>query len=171
MADSDAGGVILPDAILSVAADVLAALKTAGLRVVTAESCTGGLVAGALTYHAGSSSSVVGGFVTYSNAMKQACLGVSAAVLAQRGAVSETVALAMATGALLAGTDADVAVAVTGIAGPDGGSAEKPVGLVWFGVIRRGQKARAERHVFSGDRTSVRAQAAEHALKMVMTVI
>ncbi|NHO31775.1 nicotinamide-nucleotide amidohydrolase family protein [Acetobacter sp. LMG 1636] len=159
---------VLPDVVLSAASDVLVALEAARLRVVTAESCTGGLVAGALTHQAGSSAAVSGGFVTYSNAMKQTCLGVPEAMLVQWGAVSEAVALAMAFGALQAADDADVSVAITGIAGPDGGSAEKPVGLVWFAVMRRGREARAERRMFAGGRIAVRAQAVGHALGMVL---
>ncbi len=171
MTVGDTGGTVLPDAVLGVAAEVLTTLKAAGLRMVTAESCTGGLVAAALTYHAGSSAAVVGGFVTYSNAMKQVFLGVPETVLEQYGAVSEPVALAMVSGALQAAAEADVAVAITGIAGPDGGNANKPVGLVWFGVMRRGREPCAEHCVFSGDRTAVRAQAVTKALEMVRGVI
>ncbi|TCT03573.1 CinA family protein [Aquabacter spiritensis] len=119
------------------ATQVLAACRAAKLTVATAESCTGGLVAGALTAVGGSSDVVDRGFVTYSNAAKTAMLGVPEAMLATFGAVSEPTARAMAEGALrAAGTG--LAVAVTGIAGPGGGSPEKPVGLVHFAAARRG---------------------------------
>jgi nicotinamide-nucleotide amidase len=119
------------------AAALLDLCKTKKLMVATAESCTSGLVAGALTDIAGSSAVVDRGFVTYTNAAKQQMLGVPAATLTQHGAVSRPTAEAMARGAL-AHADADLAVAVTGIAGPGGGSAEKPVGLVHFAAASRG---------------------------------
>lgn len=161
----------LPPDILEKSKTVLDALKAAGLMVVTAESCTGGLVAGALTAHAGSSACVCGGFVTYSNALKQSCLGVPAHALSHWGAVSAQVAAAMTGGALAAATDAHIAVALTGIAGPDGGSAAKPVGLVWFGIQRRGQPPVTEHRIFAGDRTQVRAQAVMHALELIQSAI
>ncbi len=133
----------------------------------TAESCTGGLIAAALTHVPGSSDVVERGFVTYSNAAKAEMLGVDPAVIAAHGAVSETVAAAMAAGAL-ARSVADVAVAVTGVAGPGGGSADKPVGLVWFGYARRGAgAARTERRVFPGDRTAVRAATVARAFELL----
>ncbi|NHN88082.1 CinA family protein [Acetobacter conturbans] len=162
---------VLPDPVLSKARTVLDVLKTAELMVVTAESCTGGLVAGALTHHPGSSSAVAGGFVTYSNSMKQTCLGVPADFFPRWGAVSEQVAQAMVEGALAHAREADIAVSLTGIAGPDGGSATKPVGLVWFGVQRRGRQALTQERVFTGNRTSVRAQAVLHALEMVQAAV
>ncbi len=128
---------IFPPALRVRAADVLAAAGRQGLMITTAESCTGGLVAGLLTEIAGSSSVFERGFVTYSNAAKAELLGVPPDLLAQHGAVSEAVARAMAEGAL-AHAAADLALAVTGIAGPGGGSAEKPVGLVHFALARRG---------------------------------
>ena len=123
-------------ALLARAAALVAAYAAAGLRVVTAESCTGGLVAGVLTAVPGSSAVLERGFVTYSNDAKAEMLGVDPAVIAAQGAVSEAVARAMAEGAL-AHSRADVAVSITGIAGPGGGSAAKPVGLVHFGLARR----------------------------------
>jgi nicotinamide-nucleotide amidase len=118
------------------AAGVLDICRDAGLRIVTAESCTGGLVAGVLTDAPGASHVMEGGFVTYSNEAKQAVLDVPAADLERHGAVSEEVARAMAEGALRK-SPADMAVAITGIAGPGGGSEGKPVGLVHFAVARR----------------------------------
>jgi nicotinamide-nucleotide amidase len=128
---------MFPPDLIAAAAVLLDSFRQRGLRLATAESCTGGLVAGVLTEIAGSSDVVERGFVTYSNAAKHELLGVPEAMLATHGAVSEPVARAMAGGAL-ARSAADVAVAVTGIAGPGGGSAEKPVGLVHFGAARRG---------------------------------
>ena len=145
---------------------VLDACRTAGLMLATAESCTGGMVAAALTAVAGSSEVVERGFVTYSNAAKQEMLGVPAALFPRPGAVSEEVARAMAEGAL-AHSRADLAVAVTGIAGPGGGSAAKPVGLVHFACARTGTPTRHRREVFAGDREAVRLQAARVALAML----
>jgi nicotinamide-nucleotide amidase len=119
------------------AAALLDRCRAAGLMIATAESCTGGLVAGLLTEIPGSSAVVERGFVVYSNAAKQELLGVPAGTISLHGAVSEATAQAMAEGALAA-SRADVAVSVTGVAGPDGGTAEKPIGLVWFACARRG---------------------------------
>ena len=149
-----------PEVSVPVLADVL---RVRGERLATAESCTGGLIAAACTELAGSSDWFERGFVTYSNEAKCELLGVDAALIAAHGAVSEPVALAMATGAL-AHSRADWAVAVTGIAGPGGGSAEKPVGLVWLAWCRRGGAPEAERHVFPGDRAAVRAATVLQAL-------
>jgi nicotinamide-nucleotide amidase len=151
---------------LAQAERVLAACRAAGLRVATAESCTGGLVAAALTAIAGSSDVVERGFVTYSNAAKIELLGVAASLIAAEGAVSEAVARRMADGAL-AHSAADVAVSVTGIAGPGGGSEKKPVGLVWFGLARRGGTTQARREVFPGDRAEVRRAAVGVALGLL----
>ena len=144
-------------------ADALAAIRSRGWRVATAESCTGGLIAAAMTDLPGSSDVFDRGFVTYSNAAKTDLLGVPAAVIEQVGAVSEEVAGLMATGAL-ARSAADVAVAVTGIAGPGGGSVGKPVGLVWFGLAQR-TGLRTWCAVFPGDRTAVRAATVAAALR------
>jgi nicotinamide-nucleotide amidase len=137
---------IFPHDLIARAADLVARYKAAGLMAATAESCTGGLIAGLLTEIAGSSSMLERGFVVYSNAAKQELLGVSAETLARHGAVSSETAVAMAEGALRA-SRAEVAVSVTGIAGPDGGTAAKPVGLVHFACARRGKPtvAREER--------------------------
>lgn len=156
---------LAPD-VLDEAAGLLGVLRGRGLTVATAESCTGGLIAAALTSIAGSSDVVACGFVTYSNAAKTTMLGVPSALIASQGAVSEAVALHMAEGAIER-SDADIAVAVTGIAGPGGGSAEKPVGLVWFGAARRHGPAWAERSVFPGDRTAVREATVRHAFEVL----
>ncbi len=150
---------------------VLSACETRGIMLATAESCTGGMIAAALTDIAGSSSVVDRGFVTYSNEAKMEMLGVSSETLAAHGAVSQETALEMASGAL-ARSRAGVAVAVTGIAGPDGGSAEKPVGLVWFGLALKGRAPLAQSHVFAGrDRAGVRAATVEAALDMVLAAL
>jgi nicotinamide-nucleotide amidase len=132
------------------------------LSLATAESCTGGWIAKCCTDRAGSSAWFERGFVTYSNAAKHDLLGVDAQVLEQAGAVSEIVARQMAAGAV-SRSGADVSVAVTGIAGPDGGSADKPVGTVWFGWSLKGAVS-TDCRVFDGDRDSVRRQAVAHAL-------
>ena len=142
-----------------------------GLMVATAESCTGGLVAAALTDVPGSSAVFERGFVTYSNDAKTELLGVHAAIIKRRGAVSQPVARAMAAGALEA-SRADIAVSVTGIAGPDGGNEQKPVGLVWFGLAQRGKPVRAERRVFAnGSRDFVRTRAVENALRLILSAM
>lgn len=144
--------------------EALATLLLArGERLATAESCTGGLIAAACTELAGSSTWFERGFVTYSNAAKTELLSVDAALIAEHGAVSEPVALAMARGAL-AHSAADIAVAVTGIAGPAGGSAHKPVGTVWIAWAQRGGAAHATHQLFNGDRAAVRAATVTHAL-------
>jgi nicotinamide-nucleotide amidase len=148
------------------AAEVLDAFKAAGKMLATAESCTGGMIAAALTDIAGSSAAVERGFVTYSNAAKAELLGIDPAVIDAKGAVSSEVAEAMARGAL-AHSHAHVAVSVTGIAGPDGGSAEKPVGLVWFGLSAGGNTT-TEKEIFGGDRAAVRRQAVEKALGLLL---
>ena len=155
-----------PD-LIALAKTVIDRLENAGLMIVTAESCTGGLIAGALTSVPGSSAVVHGGFVTYSNAAKTAMVGVPAALIAARGAVSEEVARAMAKGALRA-TGVDLAIAVTGIAGPGGGSAAKPVGLVHFGLATEaGTIHHVERFGALG-RTRIRREAVHVALTMVL---
>ena len=134
--------------------------------LATAESCTGGLIAATLTEIAGSSDVVDRGFVTYSNAAKTEMLGVPAELIAEHGAVSDPVARAMAEGAIRHSA-ADLAVSVTGIAGPGGATPGKPVGLVFLGIARRGEQAVAERHVFDGDRQSVRLQSVHRALDLL----
>lgn len=148
------------------AAALLDAYRSAGLRIATAESCTGGLVAAALTGIAGSSDVVECGFVTYSNAAKTTVLEVAPTLLHSHGAVSAHVAQAMAAGAL-ARSAADVSVAVTGIAGPGGGTPGKPVGLVYIAAQRRGQPAAVERHHFTGDRQAVRLASVAAALELL----
>ncbi|MDR6853815.1 CinA family protein [Variovorax guangxiensis] len=144
-------------------------LQQQGRMMATAESCTGGLIAGACTDLSGSSNWFERGFVTYSNAAKTELLGVDAALIAAEGAVSEPVARAMAEGAV-ARSPAQVAVAVTGVAGPTGGSAEKPVGTVWFGWSVAG-RVRTERRRFDGDRAAVRAATVHHALQTLLTLL
>jgi nicotinamide-nucleotide amidase len=137
-------------------------LKRRGLMMATAESCTGGLIAGACTEVSGSSEWFERGFVSYSNAAKHELLGVPMALIDQHGAVSEPVARAMATGAV-AHSPAQLAVAVTGVAGPTGGSAEKPVGTVWFGWATP-EGVFTEHQRFDGDRAAVRQATVRHAL-------
>jgi nicotinamide-nucleotide amidase len=149
-----------------IVADLLAQARYWGLRIATAESCTGGLVAAALTDVAGSSDVFERGFVTYSNAAKVQMLGVSADTLAAHGAVSEAVACEMAEGAL-AHSAADLAVSITGIAGP-GGSEFKPEGRVCFGLSRIGRETRVQTVEFGAlGRAKVRKAATEHALGLL----
>jgi nicotinamide-nucleotide amidase len=157
---------MLDQAILDEAAALLGALQGKGLTLATAESCTGGLIAAALTAVPGSSATVLAGYVTYSNEAKTRMVGVTAAMLAAHGAVSEPVARQMAEGAR-DDAGADVAISCTGIAGPGGGSAAKPVGLVFIGCAIRGQPTRVERHVFPGDRSAIRAATVAAAFALV----
>ena len=143
------------------------ALRERGLKLVTAESCTGGLIAAACTAVAGSSDWFERGFVTYSNEAKTESLGVDAALIAAHGAVSEAVARAMAEGAL-AHSRAAVAVAVTGIAGPGGATPGKPVGTVWLAIARREGVTQAGLLQLSGDRTAVREQTVQYALQRLL---
>jgi nicotinamide-nucleotide amidase len=152
--------------ILSLAQAVLDACRTRGWHVATAESCTGGLVVAALTAIAGSSDVVERGFVTYSNEAKAELLGVPPATIAAHGGVSAETAAAMARGAI-GRTNADLTVSVTGIAGPGGGTATKPIGLVFLGLARRDGGYRTERHVFGGDRAAVRSAALRAALDLL----
>ncbi len=152
--------------LLTRAENLLEGYRRAGLKLATAESCTGGLIAATLTEIAGSSDVVERGFVTYSNEAKSELLGVPAELIERVGAVSAEVAEAMAKGALDRSA-ADVTVSVTGIAGPGGATADKPVGLVFLGVCRRGRQATHERHVFSGDRHAVRQAALLAALALL----
>ena len=145
-------------------------LQARGWMLATAESCTGGWVAQELTALAGSSNWFDCGFVTYSNAAKARMLGVSPAVIESEGAVSEAVVRAMAEGAVRH-SDARVAVSISGIAGPGGGSELKPVGTVWFGWACEGQPTQAQCHRLAGDREAVRRQAVEIALKGVLGML
>jgi nicotinamide-nucleotide amidase len=150
---------------------LLTGLQRHALLITTAESCTGGLLAGILTEVPGASGMVECGFVTYSNASKSELLGVSADLIARYGAVSEEVARAMSEGAL-ACTPAHIAVSVTGIAGPDGGSPEKPIGLVYVSVAARGLETRTQEHRF-GDigRCEIRLASVREALKLAHAVV
>ena len=153
---------------VSPAERLVAKLKERGLTCATAESCTGGSVGGAITAVPGSSAVFLGGVISYANEVKRDVLGVPQEILETHGAVSPECAERMAAGArnLL---KADLAVSLTGIAGPDGGSAEKPVGLVWFGLATK-DGVRTEKKVFAGDRAAVRAQAVDHALGLLLSV-
>lgn len=158
---------MLPAGTLDQARALLAALEARGQTLATAESCTGGLIAAALTAIAGSSSVVMAGYVTYSNAAKVRMVGVTESSLAAHGAVSEAVAREMAEGAL-ARAEVDIALSCTGIAGPGGATPGKPVGLVFIGCARRGAPTVVERHVFPGDRAAVRAATVAAALRLAM---
>ncbi|WP_262695143.1 CinA family protein [Kordiimonas aquimaris] len=150
---------------------VLRAARLKGMKIATAESCTGGLIAAALTEIAGSSDVVDRGFVTYSNAAKQQMLGVSARSLTEFGAVSEATAKEMAYGAL-ANSRADIAVSVTGIAGPSGATKSKPVGTVWFGLAEQGSAPIVAHMVFeNSDRSEVRSKTVKHALSMILNAL
>ena len=142
-------------------------LKASGLMVATAESCTGGMIIAALTDIAGSSAVVESGFITYSNEAKIEMLGVSPDLIAAHGAVSEPVARAMAEGAL-ARSHADIAISVTGVAGPGGGSKDKPVGTVHFGCALRGEETVHSHQLFAHmDRAAVRKASVQHAFDML----
>ena len=157
---------MIDDEMERAATALLAALRSRGQMLATAESCTGGLIAAALTAIAGSSDVVDRGFVTYSNAAKTEMLGVPATLINLHGAVSAAVAQAMAEGAL-ARSVAALTVSVTGVAGPGGGSAEKPVGTVWFGLASPPYPVHTERQVFPGDRKAIRRATVLHAFKML----
>jgi len=160
------------DALAERVAALADALRGQGLRIATAESCTGGLIAALCTSLAGSSDWFERGFVTYSNAAKTEALGVDAALIDGHGAVSEAVALAMARGALTHSA-ADLALAVTGIAGPGGATPGKPVGLVWLGWAWRDGaevKADAAQQVWPGDRTAVRSATVQWGLERLLVL-
>ena len=151
---------------MTTAEELVGVLSARGMTCATAESCTGGGVGHAITAVSGASAVFRGGVVSYDNSVKRDVLGVPEDVLSTRGAVSAECAAAMAEGVRrLLGTD--IAVSVTGIAGPGGGSAEKPVGLVWFG-LSSARGASAERRVFRGDREAVRSAAVEHAMRLLL---
>ena len=158
---------MIDDELRHIARRVLDLCRARGLHIATAESCTGGLVAAALTEIAGSSDVVECGFVTYSNVAKMAMLGVPAATLTRYGAVSPATATAMAKGALK-NSPADLAVAVTGIAGPGGGSKQKPVGLVYFAAASRdGRRLARHRRFGKIGRRRVRLRSVAHALALL----
>jgi nicotinamide-nucleotide amidase len=156
---------MLPEETLIQAADLLRNLQTRGLTLATAESCTGGLVAAAVTAIAGSSATLLAGYVTYSNAAKAASVGVDPGLIDRLGAVSAEVAAAMAEGARHE-SGAAMAISTTGIAGPGGGTETKPVGLVYIALACEGQPTQVARHVFPGDRTAVRAATVATAFRM-----
>jgi len=151
---------------LALAQSVLDGCRARGWRLATAESCTGGLVAAALTAIAGSSDVVERGFVTYSNDAKSELLGVPPEMIGAHGAVSAETAAAMAHGAV-ARAPVDLAISVTGVAGPGGATPAKPLGLVLLGLARRGGETRTESHVFPGDRAAIRQAALEAALRLL----
>ncbi len=155
--------------------DILAAqagdaLKSHGLMLATAESCTGGGVAQAITDVAGSSAWFERGFITYSNLSKQQMLGVRETTLRQHGAVSEMAVREMVAGALQHST-AQVALAVSGIAGPDGGTADKPVGTMWFAWGIKNGETHAQRYLLNGNRSEIRAQAVQIALQGIINLL
>ena len=152
--------------LMQAATVLLAECRAGGLMLATAESCTGGLIAAVLTEIPGSSDVLDRGFVTYSNAAKADMLGVPPELIEANGAVSGPVAASMAAGALMR-SQAALAVSVTGVAGPGGGSESKPVGTVWFGIAGRGRPTATERKVFPGDRAAVRRATAMQALAML----
>lgn len=152
------------------AKQVIDALTARGMMMVTAESCTGGLIAAALTSVSGSSSAVYGGFVTYANEAKRDFIGVPPEMIEDKGAVSGEVARAMAEGALKT-SGVDLAVADTGVAGPDGGTADKPVGLVHFGCAIKGLTAHREMQFGAIGRDAIRAETVKTALRLVLETL
>ncbi|MFC0140704.1 nicotinamide-nucleotide amidase [Erwinia mallotivora] len=150
--------------LMKLSAEIGRQLQRLQATLTTAESCTGGWIAKVLTDVAGSSCWFERGFVTYSNQAKQQMTGVTADSLARHGAVSEQVVREMAEGARVE-ADADFAISVSGIAGPDGGSDDKPVGTVWFGFAVRNRETKVQRQIFSGDREAVRRQATAWGLQ------
>ncbi len=151
----------------NLAREVGIVLKASGMMMATAESCTGGWIAKLMTDISGSSAWFDAGFVTYSNAAKRRMLGVDAELIDIHGAVSEAVVVQMAEGAVIR-SEADIAVAVSGIAGPQGGTQEKPVGTVWLAWAAHGRETQTLRCQFAGDRESVRLQTAERALNGII---
>lgn len=162
---------MFPSDLIDEALFLLDVLRAHRIKLATAESCTGGLIAGLLTEIPGSSDVLERGYVTYSNAAKAECLGVDPKLIATHGAVSEEVARAMASGAL-AHSEADIAVSVTGVAGPGGGSAEKPVGLVHFAAARQGQPVlHVERRFGDLGRSRIRLESVRAALDLVTAAV
>jgi nicotinamide-nucleotide amidase len=159
-----------PADLIDLAKEVLNAAKARKKRLVTVESCTGGLLGACLTANAGSSEVLDCGFVTYSNESKSRLLGVPRDAIASFGAVSDVVASAMAEGAL-AQTDADMAVSITGIAGPGGGTKEKPVGLVYMALAQTNRDALVKRYVFAGTRNDVRRAAVGAAMELFLSAL
>jgi nicotinamide-nucleotide amidase len=159
---------MFPDALQRRAADLIASCRAKGLAVATAESCTGGLLAALITAIPGSSDVFERGFVTYSNAAKIECLGVSPQLLKDFGAVSGEAALAMAAGAL-AHSNAGIALSITGVAGPGGGTSQKPIGRVHFGLARKcGRTDAVEKHFGAIGRDAIRKAAVEVAIEILL---
>ena len=156
--------------ILDLAKQVLGNCRATGFKLATAESCTGGLIAGSLTEIAGSSDVVDRGFVTYTNEAKHQMLGVPDELFQSVGAVSEEVARAMAEGAVQ-NSDSSIAISVTGIAGPGGATDTKPVGLVHMAVAKQGAATRHQRHVFAGNRSEVRVATVAAGLMLINKVL
>jgi nicotinamide-nucleotide amidase len=157
--------------IRTLSSSIIEVATKSGVMVAAAESCTGGMITAALTDVPGSSAVVDRGFVTYTNEAKHEMLGVPMELIDAHGAVSEEVAGAMAAGALHH-SHADIAVSVTGIAGPTGGSASKPVGLVWFGLARRNGGVHTVEHIFvANSRGFVRTEAAQKALQLILSAL
>ena len=150
--------------------DLIKLLNDNKMKLCTAESCTGGLIAASITSIAGTSSVFERGYVTYSNQAKQSDLNVSASTIKKHGAVSKEVVLAMATGALAA-SQADIAISVTGIAGPDGGSKDKPVGLVYFGYAYASFNGAIKRNFDGADRNQIQTQTKDEAIKILIALI
>jgi nicotinamide-nucleotide amidase len=163
----------LNEEILNIAKSLVATLSDRGIKVVTAESCTGGMIASAITSIAGSSSIFDCGIIAYSNEVKHQLLGINRRLLETHGAVSEQVVIAMAEGALLK-YDAGLSIAVTGIAGPSGGSIEKPVGLVYiafsFAHHKDGVQTIRFQNIFKGNRNHIRANVTIKALSMALDI-
>lgn len=156
--------------ISSLVDEVFVALQKKDLTLVTAESCTGGMIAAAITDKSGSSAILERGFVTYSNTAKEEDLDVPQWLIDRHGAVSEQVVLSMANGALT-NSHADISIAVTGVAGPTGGSDEKPVGLVYIACQLRGGETKVTKNNFTGDRDNVRRQTVVKALELILEVV
>ncbi len=147
---------------------ILAACKQHGTKLATVESCTGGLLSAMLTELPGSSDMFTHGFITYANEAKTEMVGVDAALIQHHGAVSEAVARAMAEGALRA-AGADISISITGVAGPGGGSVNKPVGTVHFACAMKGKPTIHSHKIFAGDRGEIRLSAVDHALDLILT--
>ncbi|GBR49902.1 hypothetical protein AA106555_0020 [Neokomagataea thailandica NBRC 106555] len=160
---------MITDPLIAKAEEVLEFLRSYDEKLVTVESCTGGLIVASLTEVPGSSDVVEGGLVTYSNLLKRQLTDVSLETLEAHGAVSEQTARQMAEGALTRTQSATVSVAVTGIAGPSGGSAYKPVGTVCFSIARRGLETQSESCFFKGDRHTIRQASALRALDLILS--
>lgn len=157
--------------LLETAVKLLDDCREQGIRIATVESCTGGLLGGLLTEAPGASDVVDCGFIVYSNQAKEHLLGVDPTILSTYGAVSQETALALADGALTKSPDAHLAVSITGIAGPGGGSAEKPVGLVHFGLARNRMQTKATHQVFPGNRQDVRQASLRQALSLLQATV